>query len=72
MEETMWRVLLERYALRAREFSDAVARLGNANLPPAECRELLDDVNARHDLCMAAAEDVEQYLRQQTASADAP
>jgi hypothetical protein len=71
MEQTMWRVLLERYALRAREFSDAVARLGHANLPPAQCRELLEAVNARRDSCMAAAEDVERYLHE-AASADAP
>ena len=72
MEQTTWRVLLERYALRAREFSDAVARLGHANLLPAQCRQLLEEVCARRDSCLAAAEEVEQYLRQDGASADAP
>ena len=72
MEPTIWRELVERYAMRAREFSDAVALLGCANLPPAECRELLEAVNARRESCMAAAEDVDQYLKHNAAMADAP
>jgi len=72
MEPTIWRELVERYAMRAREFSDAVALLGCANLPPAECRELLEAVNARRESCMAAAEHVDQYLKHNAAMADAP
>ena len=69
MGQTLWRVLVERYAMRAREFSDAVALLGHANLPPAECRELLEAIRICHESCIAAAEDVEQYRKQKAAGA---
>jgi hypothetical protein len=64
----MWRVLVERYAMRAREFSDSVALLGDANLPPSESRELLAAIDARHESCMAAAEDVKRYIEQDAAA----
>ena len=64
MAQTMWRVLVVRYSLRAREFSDAVALLEQADLRPVECGELLNAINARHESCRAAAQDVEQYARQ--------
>lgn len=50
--------------MRAREFSDAVALLGRCNLPPAECGELLEAVNARRESFIAAADKVDQYLKQ--------
>jgi hypothetical protein len=58
MEQTIWCLIVERHARRAREYSDAVARLGRANLPAAECHELLEAIKARHKSCMAAAEEV--------------
>jgi hypothetical protein len=70
MEKSEWRILVERYATRAREFSDAVALLGQANLPPAECRELLDAISVRHESCMAASDEVEQHIQKKTAAAD--
>lgn len=72
MRQTLWRVLLECYAMRAREYSDAVALLGNSNLPPTECGELLEAVNARRESCIAAAEDVNDFIKQNAAAADAP
>jgi hypothetical protein len=60
----MWRVLVERYAIRAREFSDAVAALGRANLPPPECVELLEAIRTCHESCMAAAVEIDQHVKQ--------
>jgi hypothetical protein len=65
----MWHVLIERYAMRAREFSDAVTLLGRANLSPTECRELLETIRVLHESCMAAARDVEQYVKQKADAA---
>ena len=55
--------------MRAREFSDAVALLGRANLPPAQCAALLETVKRRHESCMAAADKVHQCLNQDAAGA---
>lgn len=55
--------------MRAREFSDAVALLGRANLPPGRCAALLEAVNRRRESCMAAADRVQQYLKQDAAGA---
>jgi hypothetical protein len=63
MKQTLWRVLVERYAERAREYSDAVALLGRANLPATECHELLEAIKARHKSCMAAAEEIDRYVK---------
>jgi hypothetical protein len=67
MAQTMWRVLVVRYAMRAREFSDAVALLEQASLPPVECSDLLKAITVRHESCMVAARDVERYVRQTAA-----
>jgi hypothetical protein len=69
MNQTTWQVLVENYAMRTREFSDAVAVLGRANLPPAKCVKLLETVNARRESCMAAADKVHQYLEQHAPAA---
>jgi hypothetical protein len=64
MKSARWHVLVERYAMYAREFSDSVARLGRANLSLTECRELLEGIRVYHDVCTAAANDAEQYIKQ--------
>ena len=69
MEQSTWRVLVERYAIRAREFSDAVAALGRANLPPAECGELFDAIEKCKETCLAAAEEIDQYVKQRANAA---
>ena len=69
MRQILWQELVERYAMRAREFSDAVALLGRANLPPAQCVELLETIKARRESCMAAADKVHQYVKQDAAGA---
>jgi hypothetical protein len=68
MGQGRWRVLVERYAVRAREFSDAVALLGKTGLSSAERRELLEAIRERHDACMAAADEVKQYIEQKAAA----
>jgi hypothetical protein len=72
MEQAIWRVLVERYAKRAREYSDAVALLGRANLPAAECHELLEAIKARHKSCMSAADEIDQYLKREADAAHNP
>jgi hypothetical protein len=69
MNQTMWHVLVESYAIRTREFSDAVALLGRASLPPAQSVKLLEIVNARREACMAAADKLHQYLEQHAPAA---
>jgi hypothetical protein len=64
MKQTRWRVLVECYAVRAREYSDSVALLGQINLSPRECRELMETIRERHESCMAAAEELAQYMKQ--------
>jgi hypothetical protein len=68
MGQGRWRVLVERYAMRAREFSDAVALLGQTGLLSAERCELLETIRERHDACMAAADEVDQYIQQKAAA----
>jgi len=60
----MWRELVEVYAVRAREFSDAVARLGQHENSGAEFEELMAEIRRRHALCRAAGDELERYLEQ--------
>ena len=60
----MWRKLVQRYAILAREFSDTVAALGlQANSGPEASRELLEEIRTRRDLCNEVADEIEQYLK---------
>jgi hypothetical protein len=68
MGKSLWRILVERYAMRAREFSDAVALLGKTGLSQPERRKLLEAIRERHAACMAAADEVDRYIRQKAAA----
>jgi hypothetical protein len=60
----MWSKLVQRYAIRAREFSDMVAALGRqAHSGPDASRELLEEIRTRRDLCNEVANEVEHYLK---------
>jgi hypothetical protein len=72
MAETVWRELVERYAMHAREFADAVALLGQASLASEERLRILETIKAHHESSIAAAEEVDQFLRQKAAAVDAP
>ena len=72
MEQPIWHLLVERYARRAREFSDAVALLGQANLPTEDCHELLEAIRARLKSCVATAEEVDQYVKRKADAAHNP
>jgi hypothetical protein len=61
----MLRELAELYARRAREFSDAVARLGRHNQIGPEISLLLTEISKRRDLCTEAAEKLDQYVEQE-------
>jgi hypothetical protein len=58
------RELVQLYAIRAREFSDAVARLGKCPVPKSERSSwlLIDEIKVRHDACIAAANELDRYL----------
>ena len=58
----MWRRLAEVYAIRAREFSDAVAHLGQHDQFGPEVFELLKEVKRLRGLCDAAAAELDRYL----------
>ena len=60
----MWRKLVQRYAILAREFSDTVAALGRQAHPGSEAsRKLLEEIRTRRDLCNEVADEIEQYLK---------
>jgi len=67
----MWIELVQRYAIRAREFSDAVAALGReAPLGPASSQELLKEIRSRRDLCNEVADEFERYVKVNAPAAD--
>jgi hypothetical protein len=60
----MWRELVQRYAIRAREFSDTVAALGRQAHPGSEAsRKLLEEIRTRRDLCNEVANEIGRYLK---------
>ena len=60
----MVRKLLELYALRAREFSDAVACLGRHGEIGPEFLALIDEIERLRGLCDAAAAELDRYISQ--------
>ena len=67
----MWLELVQSYAIRAREFSDAVAVLGREARPgPPPSRELLNEIRRRRDLCNEVADEFERYVKLNTSAAD--
>jgi hypothetical protein len=52
------------YALRAREFSDAVARLGRHKQISPEFSALIAEIERLRGLCDAAAADLDRYVSQ--------
>jgi hypothetical protein len=59
----MWRELAKDYAIRAREFSDAVASLGReARLGPKISRQLVKEIRRRRELCNEIADEFDCYL----------
>jgi hypothetical protein len=62
-EANMWEELVSRYAICAREFSDEVALLGSdAYQGPEVPRGRLAAIQAKHTLCLAAADQINRYL----------
>lgn len=62
----MLRELVELYARRAREFSDAVARLGQHNQIGPEISGLMIEISRKHSLCIEAAERLDWYIEQES------
>ena len=60
----MVRKLVELYALRAREFSDAVARLGRHQQIGPETFGLIQELERLRGLCDAAAAELDRYISQ--------
>jgi hypothetical protein len=58
------RELVQRYALRAREFSDAVARLGeHAHIGP-EFLQVMEEIKRLHVFCSATENELDRYIAQ--------
>jgi hypothetical protein len=61
----MLRSLSEQYALRAREFSDKVALLGQYDHIGREVLKLFKEIKRQRALCSEAEEKLERYLKQE-------
>jgi hypothetical protein len=67
----MWPELVQRYAIRVREYSDAVAALGrDALVGPAPSHELLEEIRRRRELCNEVADEFERYVKLNVSAAD--
>ena len=64
----MWRELLRLYAVQAREFSDAVARLGQHEHAEIgrDTLTLIEEIKRRRVSCSAAGDDLDRYIEQTT------
>ena len=60
-----WQQVVEGYAIRAREYADAVARLGRIGQSGPELIPLMEDIKTRYALCGAAGDELDQYIRQE-------
>jgi hypothetical protein len=65
------KLLSEKYARRAREFSDTVALLGEHEEVTPEVLELFQEIKRQRALCRDAEEKFERYLQQESANAKA-
>jgi hypothetical protein len=60
----MRRELIEVYAIRAREFSDAVARLGQYSQVGPEFLRAWEEIQQRLALCNAAGDELGRYINE--------
>jgi hypothetical protein len=58
------RKIVEVYALRARQYSDAVARLGRHDRTGPELSALVNEIRRLRALCDEAAGKLDQYISQ--------
>ena len=59
----MWRTLVQLYAMRAREFSDAVAALGHhLRFGPEACPDLLEEIRTRREACIAVGAEFDRHI----------
>ena len=58
----MWHELVRVYAIRAREFSESAARLGQQARIGPEFLEWWREVQRRHALCNAAGDELNRYI----------
>jgi hypothetical protein len=71
VQKPLWRELVTLYAIRAREFADAVAALGrDPRRGPVGSREVLEEIRARREVCNEVADEVENYLNPRASAAD--
>jgi hypothetical protein len=61
----MLRELLRVYAMRAREFSDAVAALGKHDHLGPGFLTLIKEIRERQQLCVSTCEKLDQYIEQE-------
>jgi hypothetical protein len=58
----MWRDLVRAYALRAREFSDTVAKLGTYVDTGPEFTAQILEIEKRRAICQEAADQLDLYI----------
>jgi hypothetical protein len=61
----MLREISERYARRAREFSDAVARLGQYPEVGPGILEVIQEIMRRRHCCDTAAAELHEYIKRE-------
>jgi len=65
----MWQKLVRTYAVRSREYAEAVARLGSCAKTDTGFSDLLNGINQRRRLCDAAADKLNRYVDSHAAAA---
>jgi hypothetical protein len=59
------REVTQLYAIRAREFSEAVARLGQIDEIGPDLWILMEEIIRRHVLCNAAGDEFDRYVQEE-------
>ena len=57
-----WRELVERYAICARELSDAAARLGEQDEVGPETIKLWKEIQELRDACLQATQEIDKHI----------
>lgn len=72
VEPILLKSLSEKYARRAREFSDSVALLGRHNSVGPEVLKLFKKIKRQRELCGDAEEELGRYIHQEIEDSRSP
>jgi hypothetical protein len=62
MNDTRLHELMQEYALRTREFSNVVARLGQFNNVGAALLDAMEEIEELRSVCMGAGNELNRYI----------